>query len=161
MRFIAMELLEGEPLNALLVGGGLPLKRVLQFAGQIADGLARAHESGIVHRDLKPSNIVATRDGHLKILDFGLAKLRPLSAEDKTLEVTTDPTLTSPGSSSEPSATWHPSRCAASRPHRPPTSSLWAASFSRCSRASAPSSGNQPPRPSPRSCATSRPQSRS
>ncbi len=97
MRFIAMELLEGEPLNALLVGGGLPLKRVLQFAGQIADGLARAHESGIVHRDLKPSNIVATRDGHLKILDFGLAKLRPLSAEDKTLEVTTDPTLTSPG----------------------------------------------------------------
>ncbi len=97
MRFIAMELLDGEPLNALLGGGALPLKRVLQYAGQIADGLARAHESGIVHRDLKPSNIVATRDGNLKILDFGLAKLRPLTAEDKTLEVTTDPTLTSPG----------------------------------------------------------------
>jgi serine/threonine protein kinase len=97
MRFIAMELLDGEPLNALLGGRGLPLKRVLQYASEIADGLARAHESGIVHRDLKPSNIVATRDGHLKILDFGLAKLRPLTAEDKSLEITTDRTLTSPG----------------------------------------------------------------
>ncbi|HEY7368995.1 MAG TPA: protein kinase [Thermoanaerobaculia bacterium] len=97
VRFIAMELLDGESLESLLAGGGLPLKRVLQYAGQIADGLARAHEAGIVHRDLKPANIVATRDGHLKILDFGLAKLRPLPGEDKTYEVTTDPTLTSPG----------------------------------------------------------------
>lgn len=97
MRFIAMELLEGESLESLLSGGSLPLKRVLQYAGQIADGLGRAHESGILHRDLKPSNVVATRDGHLKILDFGLAKLRPLSGEDNTLELTTDPTLTSPG----------------------------------------------------------------
>lgn len=97
MQFIAMELLGGEPLDALLAAGRLPLKRLLQYAGQIADGLARAHESGILHRDLKPSNIVATRDGHLKILDFGLAKLRPLSAEDKTHEVTAAPTLTSPG----------------------------------------------------------------
>jgi hypothetical protein len=97
VRFLAMELLDGEPLNALLIGGGLPIKRTLDYACQIADGLARAHESGIVHRDLKPSNTVVTRDGHLKILDFGLAKLRPFSAEDKTLEVTTDPTLTSPG----------------------------------------------------------------
>ena len=97
VRFLAMELLDGEPLNALLMGGRLPIKRTLDYACQIADGLSRAHESGIVHRDLKPSNIVVTRDGHLKILDFGLAKLRPFSAEDKTLEVTTDPTLTSPG----------------------------------------------------------------
>ena len=97
VRFLAMELLDGEPLNALLMGGGLPLKRALDYAVQIADGLSRAHESGIVHRDLKPPNIVVTRDGHLKILDFGLAKLRPFSAEDKTLEVSSDPTLTSPG----------------------------------------------------------------
>jgi serine/threonine protein kinase/Tol biopolymer transport system component len=97
VRYIAMELLEGEPLNALLAGGGLPLKRTLNYASQIADGLARAHESGIVHRDLKPSNIVVTGDEHLKILDFGLAKLRPLSAQEKTLELTADPTLTSPG----------------------------------------------------------------
>ena len=97
VRFLAMELLEGEPLNAVLMGGALPIRRTLDYACQIADGLSRAHESGIVHRDLKPPNIVVTRDGHLKILDFGLAKLRPFSAEDKTLEVTTDPTLTSPG----------------------------------------------------------------
>ncbi len=96
-RFLAMELLDGEPLNEVLMGGSLPIRKTLDYASQIADGLSRAHESGIVHRDLKPSNIVLTRDWHLKILDFGLAKLRPFSAEDKTLEVTTDPTLTSPG----------------------------------------------------------------
>ncbi len=93
LRFLAMEFLDGEPLGALLIGGGLSFKRTLDFACQIADGLACAHESGIVHRDLKPSNIVVTRDGHVKILDFGLAKLRPLTPD----EVTTDPTLTSPG----------------------------------------------------------------
>ena len=73
--YIAMERVEGSNLRELLIGGPLPLKRLFQIAPQIAEGLAKAHEAGIVHRDLKPENLMVTRDGHVKILDFGLAKL--------------------------------------------------------------------------------------
>ncbi|HMF08701.1 MAG TPA: protein kinase, partial [Thermoanaerobaculia bacterium] len=74
--YIAMELVKGEPLRAELVGGGaLPVRQVLQIGTQIAEGLAKAHGAGIVHRDLKPENVMLTEDGHVKILDFGLAKL--------------------------------------------------------------------------------------
>src|SRR6266542_1949491 len=75
--YIAMELVAGKTLRELLFSGSLPVKRLLQVAAQIADGLARAHEGGIVHRDLKPENLMVTRDGFVKILDFGLAKLAP------------------------------------------------------------------------------------
>jgi hypothetical protein len=71
--YAVAELLEGETLKARLDGGALTPRRALAFAMQIARGLSAAHERGIVHRDLKPSNIFITRDGRIKILDFGLA----------------------------------------------------------------------------------------
>ncbi|GMR24447.1 MAG: hypothetical protein BMS9Abin37_2993 [Acidobacteriota bacterium] len=73
--FIAMELIEGEPLSDVLSRERLPLERCLQLAEEIAGGLSRAHEKGVVHRDLKPSNIMIDPDGHPKIIDFGVAKL--------------------------------------------------------------------------------------
>ena len=73
--YIAMELVDGETLRELLKHGALAIKKLLQIAPQIADGLAKAHEAGIVHRDLKPENVMVTAEGRVKILDFGLAKL--------------------------------------------------------------------------------------
>src|SRR5262249_33787632 len=74
--YIVTELLEGEELRAQLKQGALAPRRVLAYAIQIANGLAAAHAKGIVHRDLKPENIFVTTDGRVKILDFGLAKLK-------------------------------------------------------------------------------------
>jgi eukaryotic-like serine/threonine-protein kinase len=73
--WIAMERVEGATLRELLASGPLPVRRLLQIAPQIAEGLAKAHEAGIVHRDLKPENVMVTKDGLVKVLDFGLAKL--------------------------------------------------------------------------------------
>ncbi|HKV93526.1 MAG TPA: protein kinase [Candidatus Angelobacter sp.] len=73
--YIVSELLEGETLRARLIGGPLPVRKAVNYALQIVRGLATAHDHGILHRDLKPENIFITRDGHVKILDFGLAKL--------------------------------------------------------------------------------------
>ena len=73
--FLVSELLEGASLRERLVSGPLPQRKALDYAVQIARGLAAAHERGIVHRDIKPDNIFVTNDGRVKILDFGLAKL--------------------------------------------------------------------------------------
>jgi eukaryotic-like serine/threonine-protein kinase len=79
--FIAMEFVDGKTLRETIHVEKPPLKVVLKHLLQVAEGLAKAHGSGIVHRDLKPDNIMITRDGHAKILDFGLAKLLETKAE--------------------------------------------------------------------------------
>ncbi len=73
--FIAMELVEGSTLRELLGPGLLPMRKAIEIAAQVAEGLAKAHEAGITHRDLKPENLMMSEDGFVKILDFGLAKL--------------------------------------------------------------------------------------
>jgi eukaryotic-like serine/threonine-protein kinase len=73
--YLVAELLEGETLRQVMQGGALPVRKVTDYGTQIARGLAAAHEKGIVHRDLKPENLFVTRNGRVKILDFGLAKL--------------------------------------------------------------------------------------
>src|SRR5512141_3216687 len=73
--YIAMELVEGKTVRELSVGGPIATRKILAAAAQVAEGLAKAHGEGIVHRDLKPENLMVSKDGFVKILDFGLAKL--------------------------------------------------------------------------------------
>jgi eukaryotic-like serine/threonine-protein kinase len=97
VRFLVMEYLEGNTLEACLKKGAMPLDRVLQHAIEIADALASAHRAGITHRDLKPANVILTRDG-AKLLDFGLAKFRATIALGRpTGGPTTQPPLTAEG----------------------------------------------------------------
>ena len=88
--YVVSELLEGETLRDRLRGGPVALRKTLDYALQIAHGLAAAHEKGIIHRDLKPENLFITKDGRVKILDFGLAKLTQAESGDHT----SMPTLT-------------------------------------------------------------------
>ena len=81
--FLTMELVEGQPLNALIPPGGMPLEMLRNLAMPIAEALAAAHKQGVIHRDLKPANIMVRPDGRVKVLDFGIAKTLP--AADQAL----------------------------------------------------------------------------
>jgi TolB-like protein/Tfp pilus assembly protein PilF len=88
-RFLAMELVEGESLDMLIATGGLSLSRFFDIATPLAEALSAAHERGIVHRDLKPNNVMVTREGRVKVLDFGLARVE---APDSDANLTSTPT---------------------------------------------------------------------
>ena len=90
--YAVMELLEGETLGAKLTAGPIPPRQAVDYALQVARGLSAAHEKGIVHRDLKPENLFVTKDRHVKILDFGLARRVEVSSNDGE---TSNPTLSS------------------------------------------------------------------
>jgi eukaryotic-like serine/threonine-protein kinase len=93
------ELLEGETLRGRLASGALDTASALRIAREIAEGLSAAHAKGVIHRDLKPANIFLTRDGHVKILDFGLARQEPstLDVDEPLSEATTRDRSTRPG----------------------------------------------------------------
>ena len=96
--YIVSELLQGETLRDRMASGGIGTRKAVEYAVQIARGLAAAHERGIVHRDLKPENLFLTRDGLVKILDFGIAKLGRAGEERSGTDVETlSHTGTSPG----------------------------------------------------------------
>ena len=96
--FIVSEVLDGETLRERLRAGGLPVRKAVELAVQIAHGLAAAHEKGIVHRDLKPENLFVTSDGRVKILDFGLAKITQAELPSAALSaLPTTPPDTLPG----------------------------------------------------------------
>jgi len=91
--YIVSELVDGESLRALVEHGRIPVRKLIDIAVQIADALAAAHAVGIVHRDLKPENVMVTREGRVKVLDFGLAKQLMAAAGDNTATIA----LSTPG----------------------------------------------------------------
>jgi Tol biopolymer transport system component len=95
--YIAMELIEGRTVRELVASGPVPTKKLLDVAAQTAEGLAKAHGAGIVHRDLKPENLMVSKDGFVKILDFGLAKLAEPEARDASTIQTAAGSPTEPG----------------------------------------------------------------
>src|SRR5205809_2831656 len=95
--YIVSELLEGETLRQRMSGAALAQRRVTEYTSQIAHGLAAAHKKGIVHRDLKPDNIFITKDGRVKILDFGIAKLTQPDGSLSQTEIPTRRVDTDPG----------------------------------------------------------------
>ena len=144
--YIVMELVHGKTVRELLDAGAPPLRKTLRIAAQVAEGLAAAHARGIVHRDLKPENLMVSRDGVVKILDFGLAKTTPLYARPGEETGSYEAVATQPEACSGRSGTCPPSRPRGARSIFGPTSSPSARSSTRCSPASAPGRGARRPR---------------
>jgi eukaryotic-like serine/threonine-protein kinase len=94
-QFLVLELVDGENLDKRIARGKLPVDEALGIAKQIAEALDAAHQRGIIHRDLKPSNIALTREGNVKVLDFGLAKATE-AVSASSFDVTNSPTITTP-----------------------------------------------------------------
>lgn len=95
--YIVTELLEGETLRSRLRRGRMTLREAIEIATEITRGLAAAHEKGITHRDLKPENLFLTKDGRVKILDFGLAKINPAQSIDADAATESPHEATRPG----------------------------------------------------------------
>ena len=144
--YAVSELLEGETLRERLRSGSIPVRKALDYALQITRGLAAAHEKGIVHRDLKPENLFVTKDGRVKILDFGLAKLAQADSSEHT-SCRQRPTTPRPVWSWGPRATCLRSRCAAWRLTRAPTSLPSERFSTRCFPASGRFMARPPPTP--------------
>jgi serine/threonine-protein kinase len=125
-------LVRGDTLRRAIEAGPLPAQKAIEIATQVAAGLAAAHAAGLVHRDLKPDNIMVARDGHVKILDFGLAKQRRTSPDSTTAD------LTDEGVVLGTAGYMSPSRCAANRPITVPTCSVLAWCCMRCFRVNGP-----------------------